>query len=66
MIFSNQVKELPSDLVTRRSFMIEKIEASIENFEKIKRQNVFLDSDSDGSHLVSWHNAISIFNAEIS
>lgn len=66
MVFSRQVNELPSNMAKRSSFIIQKIEQALDNFEKIKGHNVLLDSDSDGSHLPSWFNAISIFNAETS
>ncbi len=64
-IFSRQAEELPADLQLRTSFVVEKVKMALENFERISNHNVFLDSNSDGSHLPSWMNAISIYNSEI-
>ena len=64
-IFSRQAEELPVDLQKRTSFIVEKVKIAIENFERISNHNVFLDSNSDGSHLPAWMNAISIYNSEI-
>ncbi len=59
-VFYNQIKELPNEQNQRISFLLEKIKNAINLFSKIE-ETVLLDSDSDGSHLSIWYNAINAF-----
>src|SRR5699024_5894108 len=65
-IFTEQVMELPPDAVKKKTFIKKEIKNAIGRFERIEGHGVFLDSNSDGTHLHSWLNAISIFYSEIS
>lgn len=60
LLYSSQIKSLPR--VSERPDHIKKlIHNSLALFEQINTSGVFLDSDSDGSHLAPWINAITMF-----
>ncbi|MDD4575308.1 MAG: hypothetical protein PHI36_02660 [Bacteroidales bacterium] len=62
-VFYYQIKELPDEQNNRISFLLEKIKNAVNLFSKIE-ETVLLDSDSDGSHLSIWYNAINAFNKQ--
>ncbi len=59
--FYNQVALLPSDYEARKAFITNSINIAIETFLDINEAGVFLDPNSDGSHLYHWLNAINIY-----
>lgn len=64
-VFSQQIRDLPMNGQDRTNHVRKRIEEAIELFEVVKSNRVFLDSDSDGSHLPAWINAISIYLSAI-
>lgn len=59
-LYSGQVKSLPV-LFDRPAYLKEKLQVSLDLFSQIRDSGVLLDTDSDGSHLVPWINAINMF-----
>ncbi len=62
-IFSQQIAELPH-LAGRREYVRTHVLNAMQLFEEIGAADVFLDPDSDGSHLPSWLNALAMFEAQ--
>ena len=62
-VFARQVADLPV-LADRPESIQTQVKSAIQLFESIGSANVFLDSDSDGSHLPSWLNALAMFQAQ--
>ena len=62
-VFSRQIAELPQ-LAGRGEYIRAQILNAIQFFEQIGAANVFLDADSDGSHLPSWLNALAMFEGQ--
>ena len=62
--FSRQIQALPDDYDVRKHQILNTISEARENFREIT-ERVDLDSDSDGSHLPNWRNAISIFERKV-
>ena len=60
LLYSNQIKSLPSTS-ERSNYIKNLLQNSLTLFEQISDSGVFLDSDSDGSHLAPWINAITMF-----
>jgi hypothetical protein len=60
IVFSSQVKGLPQDLKEREIYLRKAIDNAINLFDNIKK-HVYLDSDSDGSHLYHWMNSITMY-----
>ncbi len=58
---AHQVSILEEDIIARRAQVINWIDIALQWFDLIRSKNVLLDSDSDGSHLSHWRNAISLF-----
>jgi hypothetical protein len=59
-VFSKQVSSLPS-LSDRTEFLKDRISEALALFGEIQSTGVFLDSDSDSSHLPAWMNSLSMF-----
>lgn len=59
-IFQQQVKELPP-LNERITHVRNLVTNALAYFDDIRSYGVFLDSDSDGSHLPAWMNAVAMF-----
>jgi hypothetical protein len=64
-IFTNQIKNLPMNQNERIIFVKEHIKNAILLFKQISDSDVLLDENSDGSHLATWYNVLSVFNKEI-
>ncbi|HEY9256682.1 hypothetical protein, partial [Chitinophaga sp.] len=64
VVFDKQIKSLPANQIERIDFVRIEIEKSIETFKEI--QNViYLDENSDGSHLPTWLNVIKSFQKSL-
>jgi hypothetical protein len=61
-VFSRQVSEL-AYIANRESFLKQRAQEAISLFEYIANSNVLLEPDSNGDHLYSWINAISMYEA---
>ena len=61
--FAQQIAELPQ-LSGRQEHIRAQILNAIQLFEQINGAGVFLDENSDGSHLPSWLNALGMFEAQ--
>lgn len=61
-LFHEQVLELPA-LEERSTYLRSIVADALAGFDHIKSYNVFLDSDSDHSHLPAWMNALTMFEA---
>lgn len=59
--FYQQVAGLPEAADDRPAYIRELVIEALDLFEAIRSRGVFLDSDSDGSHLSAWMNALSIY-----
>jgi hypothetical protein len=59
--YSKQVRELPFDLDERKSFLKRKIIDAIAIYDDMAYHRILLNDDSNGSHLIQWTNAISMF-----
>lgn len=62
-LFSRQVAELP-DVPARPDHIRAAVEQALARFGDISAARVYLDGDSDGSHLPAWMNALAMFEAE--
>ena len=58
--FSRQIRQLPG-LGARSAHLRARVRDAMGLFEQIGAANVFLNPDSDGSHLPSWLNALAMF-----
>jgi len=58
LIFSEQIRNLPSSLEKRIEFLKSSFIKSIDLFKEIIDSGVYLDEDSDGSHLNFWLTAL--------
>lgn len=61
LIFSSQIKSLPGQNRNRIKVLRKSFENAINIYDDIKSHRIFLDSDSDGSHLYHWLNSMSMF-----
>jgi hypothetical protein len=61
-VFARQVHELPA-VQERVSYWEQRATEAIAAFEGIRGAGVYLDSDSDQSHLPAWLNALAMFRA---
>jgi len=61
--FQQQVAALPP-VEERNGYLRERVQSAITLFSKIQEANVFLDADSDGSHLPAWMNALAMYEAQ--
>ncbi len=57
-----QVKDLPDDLDERKNYLLSAIKNAITIYEDIAQSGILLDSDSNGTHLNGWFNAITIYD----
>lgn len=65
LIFSNQIQRYTAvNGIERFKMVIDSIKNAISYYEKIQKMGVYLDSDSDGSHLAPWLTAASQFGAD--
>lgn len=62
-LFSQQAASLPV-LDERINFLRNHVEGAMARFDAIRASGVFLDSESDGSHLPAWMNAMAMFEAQ--
>ncbi len=62
-IFSRQIEALPA-VPQRAGYLSGRVTEALELFEQIRAARVFLDSDSDYSHLPGWLNAIAMFQEQ--
>lgn len=60
--FQEQVRALPAQNEARTVYIQTKIKEALALFDEIKSSGIYLDSDSDGSHLPHWLNAITLFD----
>jgi hypothetical protein len=61
-VFSRQVSEV-SSFVNRGPLLKQRAQEAISLFDYIANSNVLLEPDSNGDHLYSWINAISMYEA---
>ena len=61
--FSKQVAALPA-LEQRAQFIRKIVMEALARFEQIKESGVFLNSDSDASHLPAWLNALTMYQRQ--
>jgi hypothetical protein len=61
LIFSHQISALPENLQERTKYLQEAIQRARAEFAAIDRAGIFLDQNSDGSHLEAWLTAINLF-----
>lgn len=61
LVFTNQIRSLSGNLEDRKDQIKALVESALKNFDSI-REFVALDSESDGSHLPHWMNAISLYD----
>lgn len=59
---ARQVRELP-ELTDRPDYLRARINEALALFERIRTAGVYLDGDSDGSHLPAWLNALAMYIA---
>ena len=62
-LFQRQVSALPA-LSERIEFLRVRVSAAMGLFSEIQAAGVFLDPDSDGSHLPAWMNALAMYEAK--
>jgi len=63
--FSKQVRKLPDDYNNRKKFLVELLKGAIQTFREIEDAGIYLDSNSDGSHLYHWLTSISLFEQKL-
>lgn len=61
VVFDAQVRALPASLEHRLSHVVSLAEEALERFDRIRAAGVYLDGDSDGSHLPHWLNAMALY-----
>lgn len=59
---ARQVRQLP-ELAARPEYLRTRINEALGLFERIREAGVYLDGDSDGSHLPAWLNALAMYAA---
>jgi hypothetical protein len=62
-LFSRQIAALP-DVPRRGEYLRDRVRDALGFFERIRASGLFLDSDSDHSHLPAWLNALAMFEAQ--
>lgn len=62
-LFSRQVADLPN-VAARPAHVRAAVEGALHRFDDIRGAGVYLDGESDGSHLPAWMNALAMFEAE--
>ncbi len=60
-VFSKQVNTLPDEIEKRIKYLEESFNTAINIFNDIKNCGIYLDDNSDGSHLNIWMTVISMF-----
>lgn len=60
-VFVNQIAKLPTNISTRTEHVASFIKDARATFNELTDSGIFLDSDSDGSHLSFWLTAISLY-----
>lgn len=65
IIFSEQVHNLPSVTQDRINLLKGLFQGAIQLFREIEESGVFLDDNSNGSHLSVWLNVVSMFEKHI-
>lgn len=60
-----QIKRFPQTYEDRRQHLVEKVKKAIAVFSEIDAAGVFLDPNSDGSHLYHWLTAIKLFEKKV-
>jgi len=63
--FSNQVKKLPNDYDNRKKSLIELFKGAMQTFLEIGEAGIYLDPNSDGSHLYHWLTSINLFEQKL-
>ncbi|MEZ4959874.1 MAG: hypothetical protein R2830_08650 [Saprospiraceae bacterium] len=63
-VFDKQLKDLPSVQVERISIIKTSIASAVQLFNEIQN-DVFLDNDSNGSHLPTWYNVLNAFQKNL-
>ncbi|MFW6130024.1 MAG: hypothetical protein ACOC56_02495 [Atribacterota bacterium] len=61
LLFSSQILSLPSKISTRINFLKNSFQNALKVFEEIKNAGIYLDNDSDGSHISFWLTTINMF-----
>jgi len=61
LIFQKQLQEIPIGMFERINYLKDSFRESIELFKHINEAGVFLDENSDGSHLSFWLTSLSMF-----
>ncbi len=61
LIYSKQINSLPKSLKSRINWLRKSFESAINIYDDIKDKGIYMDSDSDGSHLYHWLNTITMF-----
>ena len=61
LLFSSQVRSLPSNIVDRIILLKGSFQKAVQVFKEIESAGVYLDDDSNGSHLPFWLTTISMF-----
>ncbi len=62
-LYSRYITALPG-VSQRADFLRARVTEALELYDQIRDSGVFLDSDSDQSHLPAWLNAIAMFEAQ--
>jgi len=62
IVYSNQVKQLPNTITERMPYLLQSFNNALKLYNEILDSGVFLDSNSDGSHLNFWLSTINMFN----
>jgi len=63
-VFDNQIKSIPIEQICRIEKLKEDLRSAITLFKKIENV-VFLDDNSNGSHLPTWLNVINAYQREL-
>lgn len=63
-VFDKQLKDFPNGQVERISTIKTSIANAVQLFNEIQN-DVFLDNDSNGSHLPTWHNVLNAFQKNL-
>jgi hypothetical protein len=60
-VYYEQIKSLPANQGERIDFVNKKIINALELYQEIRRIGLIFDANSDGSHLITWNNALNTF-----
>jgi hypothetical protein len=61
LLFSSHVQSLPSSISDRITFLRNSFQNALQTYKELERVGVYLDDDSNGSHLPIWLTAVSMF-----